>query len=227
MAALHGLTRALAANAVQGVSTGFTRELDIVGIGYRADVKGKIATFTLGYSHPIEVLLPEGVDLKIDKQTHLVLTGYDKQLVGQVAANIRALRPPDPYKNKGVRYTGEVLRKKVGKTGAERERSKWQNLPRNEIRQRIHTRIRRKLKGTPERPRLAVFRSVKHIYAQVIDDAQGTRWWPRLGRKEFGARAAAIWPAPKKSASWSPSAPRKRASSKVVFDRGGYLITAA
>lgn len=117
-AALHGLTRALAAAAVQGVSTGFTRELDITGVGYRADVKGKIATFTLGYSHPIEVLLPDGVDLKIDKQTHLVLSGYDKQLVGQVAANIRALRPPDPYKNKGIRYTGEVLRKKVGKTGA-------------------------------------------------------------------------------------------------------------
>src|SRR6202453_4412477 len=117
-AALHGLTRALAANAVQGVSTGFTRELDIVGIGYRADIKGKVATFTLGYSHPIEVLLPEGVDLKIDKQTHLVLTGYDKQMLGQVAANIRALRKPDPYKNKGVRYTGEALRKKAGKTGA-------------------------------------------------------------------------------------------------------------
>jgi large subunit ribosomal protein L6 len=117
-AALHGLTRALAAAAVQGVSTGFTRELDITGVGYRADVKGKIATFTLGYSHPIEVLLPDGVELKIDKQTHLVLSGYDKQMVGQVAANIRALRPPDPYKNKGVRYTGEQLRKKVGKTGA-------------------------------------------------------------------------------------------------------------
>ena len=117
-AALHGLTRALAANAVQGVSGGFTRELDIVGIGYRADVKGNIATFTLGYSHPIEFLLPPGVELKIDKQTHLVLTGYDRQMLGQVAANIRELRPPDPYKNKGVRYTGEALRKKVGKTGA-------------------------------------------------------------------------------------------------------------
>ena len=117
-AALHGLTRALAANAINGVATGFTKELDIVGIGYRADVKGRIATFTLGYSHPIEVLLPDGVDLKIDKQTHLVLASYDKQLLGQVAANIRALRKPDPYKNKGIRYTGEVLRKKVGKTGA-------------------------------------------------------------------------------------------------------------
>jgi large subunit ribosomal protein L6 len=118
LAAIHGLTRALAANAVQGVSSGFTRELDILGTGYRADVKGKIATFTLGYSHPIEVLLPAGVDLRVDKQTHLVLSGYDKQVVGQVASQIRALRTPDPYKNKGVRYTGEVLRKKAGKTGA-------------------------------------------------------------------------------------------------------------
>jgi large subunit ribosomal protein L6 len=118
LAALHGLTRALAANAVQGVSIGFTRELDIVGTGYRADVKGKVATFILGYSHPVEYLLPNGVDLKIDKQTHLVLTGYDRQEIGHVAAQIRSLRPPDPYKNKGVRYTGEVLRKKAGKTGA-------------------------------------------------------------------------------------------------------------
>ena len=126
-AALHGLTRALAANAVQGVSAGFTRELDIVGIGYRAEVKGKIATFTLGYSHPIEVLLPEGVSMRVDKvtgspiqnlQSRLTLSGHDRQLLGQVAANIRALRKPDPYKNKGVRYTGEALRKKVGKTGA-------------------------------------------------------------------------------------------------------------
>ena len=117
-AALHGLTRALAANAITGTATGWTRELDIVGIGYRAEVKGRIANFSLGYSHAIEVLLPEGVDLKIEKQTHLVVSGADRQLVGQVAANIRALRPPDPYKQKGVRYTGEALRKKVGKTGA-------------------------------------------------------------------------------------------------------------
>jgi large subunit ribosomal protein L6 len=118
LAAVHGLTRALAANAVQGVSTGFIRELDIVGTGYRAEVKGNIATFTLGYSHPIEFLLPKGVDLKVDRQTHLILSGYDRQVVGETASQIRALRPPDPYKNKGVRYTGEALRKKAGKTGA-------------------------------------------------------------------------------------------------------------
>jgi large subunit ribosomal protein L6 len=121
-AALHGLTRALAANAVQGVSTGFTRELQIFGIGFRCEVKGRIATFTLGYSHPIEFYLPDGIDLKVDKPvgnlTPLTLTGGDRQLLGQVAANMRALRPPDPYKNKGIRYSGEALRKKVGKTGA-------------------------------------------------------------------------------------------------------------
>jgi large subunit ribosomal protein L6 len=92
--------------------------LDIVGTGYRADVKGKVATFILGYSHPVEYILPNGVELKVDKQTHLIVAGYDRQEVGHVAAQIRALRPPDPYKNKGVRYTGEVLRKKAGKTGA-------------------------------------------------------------------------------------------------------------
>jgi large subunit ribosomal protein L6 len=118
LAALHGLTRALAANAITGVSTGFVRELDIVGTGYRAEVKGNVATFTLGYSHPIDVLMPKGVDVKIDKLTHVILSGYDRQQVGHVAAQIRALRPPDPYKNKGVRYTGEVLRKKAGKSGA-------------------------------------------------------------------------------------------------------------
>jgi large subunit ribosomal protein L6 len=121
-AALHGLTRALTANAVQGVSTGFTRELQIFGIGYRCDVKGRIATFTLGYSHAIEFYLPDGIDMRVEKPannlTPLILTGSDRQLLGQVAANMRALRPPDPYKNKGIRYSGELLRKKVGKTGA-------------------------------------------------------------------------------------------------------------
>ena len=114
----HGLTRALAANAIQGVSSGWTKELDIVGIGFRAEVNGSRATFFLGYSHPIEYLLPGSVELKVDKQTHLVVSGHDKQQVGQVAAIIRGLRPPEPYKNKGIRYTGEKLRKKVGKAGA-------------------------------------------------------------------------------------------------------------
>jgi len=117
-AAKHGLVRALTANAVTGVSTGFTREIDVVGTGYRMEIKGRIVAFSLGYSHPVEFMLPDGVDAKVDKLTHLVLTSFDKQLLGQVCANMRFLRPPDPYKNKGVRYTGEVLRKKAGKAGA-------------------------------------------------------------------------------------------------------------
>jgi large subunit ribosomal protein L6 len=119
-AALHGLTRALVNNAVEGVTKGWTRDLEIVGIGYRAEMKGKgTVVFTLGYSHPIEYPLPSGIDVAVDpKQTKISVTGIDRQRVGQVAAEMRALRPPDPYKNKGVRYSGERLKKKVGKTGA-------------------------------------------------------------------------------------------------------------
>ena len=117
-AALHGLARSLVNNAVTGVTQGFSRELDIVGIGYRASAAGRVASFVLGYSHPIDVIMPEGINITVDKQTHIVVSGADRGLVGQTAANIRSLRPPDPYKNKGIRYTGEVLKKKVGKTGA-------------------------------------------------------------------------------------------------------------
>jgi large subunit ribosomal protein L6 len=92
--------------------------LDIVGIGYRAELKGRTVQFTLGYSHPIDFPIPEGISVTVEKQTHLVLRGADKQQVGEVAAEIRALRPPDPYKNKGIRYTGERLKKKVGKAAA-------------------------------------------------------------------------------------------------------------
>jgi large subunit ribosomal protein L6 len=119
-AAVHGLARALVNNAVEGVTKGWVRDLEIVGIGYRAEMKGKgTVVFTLGFSHPIEYPLPSGVDAVVDaKQTKLTLTGIDRQKVGQVAAEMRGLRPPDPYKNKGVRYSGERLKKKVGKTGA-------------------------------------------------------------------------------------------------------------
>jgi large subunit ribosomal protein L6 len=114
----HGLARSLVANAVTGVTDGFKKELDIVGVGYRAELKGKQVHFALGYSHPVIFDIPAGIDIAVDKQTHITVTGVDRQLVGQVAANIRRMRKPDPYKQKGVRYTGEVLKKKVGKTGA-------------------------------------------------------------------------------------------------------------
>src|SRR5262245_8805561 len=114
----HGLARSLVANAVKGVTEGFRKDLDIVGVGYRAEVKGKQVHFALGYSHPVIFDIPNGIDIAIEKQTHITVTGIDRQLVGQVAANIRSFRKPDPYKQKGVRYTGEVLKKKAGKTGA-------------------------------------------------------------------------------------------------------------
>ena len=119
-AAVHGLARALVFNAVEGVTNGWKKELDVVGIGYRVEMKGKsMVVFTLGYSHPIEFPLPTGIEVAIDpKQTHVTVSGIDRQKVGQIAADMRSLRKPDPYKNKGVRYSDEKLKKKVGKTGA-------------------------------------------------------------------------------------------------------------
>lgn len=119
-AAIHGLTRALIANAVHGVSQGWSQDLDVVGVGYRVELKGKsTVVFTLGYSHPIEFPLPSGISVVVDpKQTRVTVSGVDRQKVGQVAADMRALRKPDPYKNKGVRYADEKLKKKAGKTGA-------------------------------------------------------------------------------------------------------------
>ncbi len=113
--ALHGLTRALLANSVTGVSEGFKRELDIIGVGYRAEVKGQEVVFQLGYSHPIHFPLPEGITVEIDKGGHVTVTGIDKQKVGQVAAEIRSLRLPDPYKGKGIKYSDEIIRRKAGK----------------------------------------------------------------------------------------------------------------
>ncbi len=117
LAALHGLMRKLVANSVEGVTQGFSKELEIVGIGYKADLKGKTVLFNLGFSHPINFPIPQGIAIAVEKQTRLTVTGFDKQQVGQVAADIRRLRPPDPYKNKGICYVGERLKKKVGKTG--------------------------------------------------------------------------------------------------------------
>jgi large subunit ribosomal protein L6 len=123
LSALHGLARALAANAIQGVSQGFSKELDIVGVGYKAEVKGNIALFTLGYSHPVEFPIPPGIEIKVERkpkqiqqyQMSLTVSGIDRQQVGQVAANIRRLRRPDVYKGKGIRYADEVIKLKPGK----------------------------------------------------------------------------------------------------------------
>jgi large subunit ribosomal protein L6 len=116
--AQHGLARALAQNAVKGVTEGFSKELDIVGVGYRAQVDGSKLICALGFSHPVEYPIPEGIKIAVEKQTRVTVSGIDRQKVGQVAAEIRKLRKPDPYKQKGVRYVGEVLKKKAGKAGA-------------------------------------------------------------------------------------------------------------
>ena len=114
---LHGLFRALIANMVTGVTEGFERALEIVGVGYRAELSGKRATFHLGYARPVTLDLPEGIDAKVEK-TKITLSGIDKELLGRTAAKIRSLREPEPYKGKGIRYEGEVVRRKAGKTGA-------------------------------------------------------------------------------------------------------------
>lgn len=114
---LHGLTRTLIANMVKGVSEGFTKRLDIVGVGYKADVQGSTVNLALGFSHPVKYQLPKGISATVDKQTAIIIKGADKQAVGQVAADIRALRPPEPYKGKGIKYSDEVIRRKAGKAG--------------------------------------------------------------------------------------------------------------
>ena len=113
--ALHGLTRALVANMVTGVKDGFERKLEIVGIGYRAQIQGRVLQVALGYSHPVIFPLPEGITAEIDKQTAITLRGANKALLGETAAKLRALRKPDPYKGKGIKYADEVIRRKVGK----------------------------------------------------------------------------------------------------------------
>jgi large subunit ribosomal protein L6 len=115
--ALHGLTRSLVANMVEGVTKGFRKDLEIHGVGYRVQAQGKDLVFSLGYSHPVPVKAPEGISFEVSTPTRLAVKGIDKQQVGQVAAEIRGLRKPDPYKGKGVRYAGEVIRRKAGKTG--------------------------------------------------------------------------------------------------------------
>lgn len=115
--ALHGLTRTLIANMVKGVSEGFQKKLEIIGVGYKADVQGSNVNLALGYSHPVKYTLPKGVTAAVEKQTLITLTGPDKQVVGQVAADIRAFRKPEPYKGKGIKYSDEVIRRKAGKAG--------------------------------------------------------------------------------------------------------------
>lgn len=117
-AELHGMFRTLVSNMVEGVTAGFKKELDIVGVGYRAEAKGKELHLTLGFSHPVIVPFPEGITMRVDQQTHVTVTGANRELVGETSAKLRKLRLPEPYKGKGVRYTNEHVRRKVGKAAA-------------------------------------------------------------------------------------------------------------
>ena len=163
---------------VDGVSNGFTKKLEIVGIGYRAEFKGKNITLSFGFSHPIIFQAPPEIDLAVDGGTWITVSGFDKQLVGQVAAIIRSFKKPEPYKGKGIKYDRQHVRRKAGTTGIQRKviedvMSK-KTLRRARTRTVRHRRVRKKIQGTSAKPRWSVFRSLKHIHAQVIDDTTGT-----------------------------------------------------
>lgn len=167
----HGLQRSLINNHVLGVSQGFEKTLKLVGTGYRVKQQGQGLSLTLGFSHPVIIEPVEGIEFKVEGNDTIQVLGIDKQLVGQTSANIRSKRPPEPYKGKGIRYLGEVVRRKVGKAAAWGKMAKT-NYYQNQ-RQKRRQRVRAKLKGTKHRPRLNVFRSNKHVYAQVINDDRG------------------------------------------------------
>ena len=229
--AKHGLVRSLLANAVHGVSEGFSKKLEIHGVGYRAELKGKDLHLALGFSHPVVYKGREGVDLNVDTKANTVeVSGADRQQVGQVAAEIRSLKKPEPYKGKGIRYSGRVgspqgrqgRRHQVAR-GVEMDRAKVKR----EKRQRAHLRIRKRVSGTTERPRLTVFRSQKYVYAQVINDLTGqTLAQANSAEKGFldevegsgKSRAAA-----KKVGETVCERAKEKGIERVVFDRGGYI----
>ena len=208
---------------VVGVTDGFRKELEIVGVGYRATAQGTDKLeLALGFSHPVKVDAPDGHHLRGARRPPASSSsGIDKELVGQVAANIRTIRKPEPYKGKGVRYLGEHVVRKAGKTGEVGRRMSDSAKQKRDARIRRHRRVRKKVAGTAERPRLAVFRSNKHISAQVIDDRAGSharRGVDRRGRPRAPAPRATATPPPR-SASSSPSGPRPPASQGRVRPR--------
>ena len=246
----HGLARALAANAVKGVTEGFSqgsrhrrRRLQ----GRRSE--GSKVVFALGYSHPVEYPIPEGIKIAVEKQTRVTVSGIDRQQVGQVAAEIRALRKPDPVQAEGDPLRGRdpeeegwqgrgdreqvergERRERLRPHGNARERSTMRIRTKEDIRKRIHDRIRKKLSGTPERPRLAVFRSQCHIYAQVIDDEAGrTLCAASTLDEELTAKAVKGGirgrRARRSGCSW-PVAPRRRASPPSSSTAAASSITA-
>ena len=216
---LHGTTRALLANMIEGVHNGYSKTLEIVGIGYRGQMKGNTLVLNIGFSHQVEIEAEEGVKVETPNPNTIVVSGIDKERVGQMAALIRSKKKPEPYKGKGIKYADEVIRRKVGKKGAI-FMAKLQS--RNDVRLKRHARVRRKISGTPECPRLNVFRSNAHIHAQIIDDVNGVTLVSASSvemKLENGGNIAAATAVGKEIAERAIAKEIKN----VVFDRGGYI----
>ena len=228
MKSLHGLTRTLIHNMVVGVSEGYEKVLEVNGVGYRAAKQGKKLVLNLGYSHPVEMEDPAGLESAVDGNK-ITVKGIDKEKVGQYAAEIRDKRRPEPYKGKGIKYADEVIRRKVGKTGKKeyKESVKMINkVSRAQVRQKKHRRMRNHIAGTAARPRLAVFRSNSHMYAQIIDDTVGhTLVSASTLQKDVKAELEKTNDV--KAAAYLGTVIGKKAVEagikEVVFDRGGFI----
>ena len=225
---LHGLTRSNIANMVNGVVNGYEKKLEIVGVGLRCQKQGSNLVMNLGFSHQVNIPDTEDCTIVWQDPNHFTVTGIDKQKVGQYAAEIRAQKPPEPYKGKGIRYEGEVVKHKEGKAGKGKYYGKEcktmvKQIDKNEARLRRHRRVRNKISGTAARPRLDVFRSAKHIYAQIIDDEQGVTLVSASTMDKdfngFGGNVEAAAEIGKKIAAKA----LEKGITEVVFDRGGYV----
>ena len=218
MKSLHGLTRTLINNMVVGVTNGYEKVLEVNGVGYRASKSGNKLTLNLGYSHPVEMIDPEGIESVVEGQNKITVKGIDKEKVGQYAAEIRDKRRPEPYKGKGIKYADEVIRRKVGKTGSKKSRS--------EVRVNKHRKLRNRFSGTAERPRLAVFRSNNHMYAQIIDDTVGNTL-VSASTLQKDVKAELEKTNNVEAAAYLGTVIAKKAIEKgieeVVFDRGGFI----
>ena len=206
MKSLHGLTRTLINNMVVGVTNGYEKVLEVNGVGYRASKSGNKLTLNLGYSHPVEMIDPEGVETVLEGQNKITVKGIDKEKVGQFAAEIRDKRRPEPYKGKGIKYADEVIRRKV--------------------RRKKHMKLRNRFSGTAERPRLAVFRSNNHMYAQIIDDTVGNTL-VAASTLEKDVKAELEKTNNVEAAAYLGKVIAEKAKAKgitdVVFDRGGFI----
>ena len=214
MKSLHGLTRTLINNMVIGVTQGYEKVLEVNGVGYRAAKSGNKLTLNLGYSHPVEMIDPEGVETVLEGQNKITVKGIDKEKVGQYAAEIRDKRRPEPYKGKGIKYADEVIRRKVSKKS------------RSEVRRKKHMKLRNRFSGTAERPRLAVFRSNNHMYAQIIDDTVGNTL-VSASTLQKDVKAELEKTNNVEAAAYLGKVIAERAKEKgitdVVFDRGGFI----